>query len=345
MKKNLFIAALGLVVLAGCSSEDEVSTLIANSDNAINFTTYVGKQTKAIDKSAFAEGDAIGVFAYYTGGTGFDNTTAPNFMYEQAITKGASSWSYDPLKYWPNTAGEKITFLGYYPSAKTGMTFYEAGSTTNAYTNASTGFPDIQFTVQDAAADQVDLMYSSLIDQTKSADGKVSFNFSHALSKVNIKAQMSSTLDDATTVTIKNVSLSNIYNTNTLKYATSAWSWGTAATLKDYSTDVNIDLDKASGTTAVDITKEATGFLMVPQTLSTEANKTATLTISYDVTTTDTNLAASSTIPNTVSIDISDLTKKAWDMNNQYTYTINISLTGVTVDAATSTWGEPVVEQ
>lgn len=62
MKKNLFIAALGLVVLAGCSSEDEVSTLIANSDNAINFTTYVGKQTKAGTTLA---GD-FGVFAYQT---------------------------------------------------------------------------------------------------------------------------------------------------------------------------------------------------------------------------------------------------------------------------------------
>lgn len=47
MKTNLFIAALSLVVLAGCSSEDEVGTLVAKSDNAINFTTYVGKPDKS----------------------------------------------------------------------------------------------------------------------------------------------------------------------------------------------------------------------------------------------------------------------------------------------------------
>ena len=40
MKTNLFIAALSLVVLAGCSGEDEIDTLVAKSDNAINFTTY-----------------------------------------------------------------------------------------------------------------------------------------------------------------------------------------------------------------------------------------------------------------------------------------------------------------
>ena len=45
MKTNLFIAALSLVVLAGCSGEDEIGTLVAKNDNAINFGTYVGKQT------------------------------------------------------------------------------------------------------------------------------------------------------------------------------------------------------------------------------------------------------------------------------------------------------------
>ena len=36
MKTNLFIAALSLVVLAGCSSEDEIDTLVSKSDNAIS---------------------------------------------------------------------------------------------------------------------------------------------------------------------------------------------------------------------------------------------------------------------------------------------------------------------
>ena len=43
MKTNLFIAALSLVVLAGCSGEDEIGTLVAKNDNAINFGTYVGE--------------------------------------------------------------------------------------------------------------------------------------------------------------------------------------------------------------------------------------------------------------------------------------------------------------
>lgn len=50
MKTNLFIAALSLVVLAGCSGEDEVGTLVTKSDNAITFGTYVGKQTRLMKR-------------------------------------------------------------------------------------------------------------------------------------------------------------------------------------------------------------------------------------------------------------------------------------------------------
>ncbi len=336
MKTNLFIAALSLVVLAGCSSEDEIGTLVAKSDNAINFTTYVGKQTKAIDKTDFAEGDAFGVFAFYTGATDYNNTTKANFMYEQAITKGASGWTYNPLKYWPNTSGEKITFLAYYPSAKTGMTFYKAG-TTDTYTNAITGFPDIKFVVQGAAADQVDFMYSTLLNQTKTESGSTTFNFAHALSKVNIKAQMETTLDDNTTVTIKSVTLNNIYSTNTLAYTTT-WAWGSANELANYSTNISdIKFDKASGTNATNITSKNTGFLMVPQKLST-ATTNANISVTYDVTTADTNLASSSTITNTVSADISTLDPATWEMNKQYVYTIKISLTDVSVAADITKW-------
>ena len=65
MKTNLFIAALSLVVLASCSGEDEIGTLVAKNDNAINFGTYVGKQTKATEKSSFETGDTFGVLGYY----------------------------------------------------------------------------------------------------------------------------------------------------------------------------------------------------------------------------------------------------------------------------------------
>ena len=342
MKTNLFIAALSLVVLAGCSGEDEIGTLVAKSDNAITFGTYVGKQTKAIEKSGFVENDTFGVFAFYTKTEGYANTDeTPNFMYEQTIKKGAgdAEWTYSPLKYWPNTNGEKITFFAYYPQAKTGMTFYDKGTTTN-YSSASKGFPDIKFVVADAAKDQVDFMYSTKVDETKpETNTAINFNFAHALSKVNIKAQMEKALDSKTTVNITSITLNNIYNTNTLKYtgATPSWGWDTASNGQKYEiTPTNISLASTDGATAIDITS----FLMVPQTLSTAADKKASITITYDVVTTDTNLSGgSTTITNTVTKDIATSPSPAtWAMNKQYVYTILISLTDVSVNTEVTGW-------
>lgn len=88
MKTNLFIAALSLVVLAGCSGEDEIGTLVAKNDNAINFGTYVGKQTKAsIMDDTKLQTTGFNVIATYTGvdtwaSLSGDKAKAPNFMYE-----------------------------------------------------------------------------------------------------------------------------------------------------------------------------------------------------------------------------------------------------------------------
>ena len=103
MKTNLFIAALSLVVLAGCSSEDEVGTLVAKSDNAITFGTYVGKQTKAsIMDDTQLQSTGFNVIATYTSEKDWATagaTTAPNFMYDQAVTYADSKWSYTPIQY------------------------------------------------------------------------------------------------------------------------------------------------------------------------------------------------------------------------------------------------------
>lgn len=345
MKTNLFIAALSLVVLAGCSGEDEIDTLVAKSDNAINFGTYVGKQTKATERSAFIDNDEIGVFAFYTKSNNYDNATStPNFMYEQSIKKETAGWTYNPVKYWPNTSGEKITFFAYYPAAKTGMTFQNTGTVT-AYANTSKGFPDIKFVVQDDAKNQIDFMYSTLLNKEKPAStGKIDFGFAHALSKVNIKAQMEKTLNNTTTVNIKSVTLNNIYNTNTLKYTgtpTPSWGWDSASSEKTYTITLNnTSLTSTNGMNAIDITSGETSFLMVPQTLSTAADKKASITITYDVVTTDTNLSGgSTTITNTVTKDIATSPSPAtWAMNKQYVYTILISLTDVSVDSTVANW-------
>ena len=122
MKKTfLAITALAAMLFAGCTSSDELTTLesIKTADNTptpVQFGTYIGKTTRSgvsgdIDAhataSTLAAKGGFGVFAYYTGASNYAGTTAPNFMYNEAVTStdNGSTWTYSPVKYWPNQYG------------------------------------------------------------------------------------------------------------------------------------------------------------------------------------------------------------------------------------------------
>ena len=175
MKTNLFIAALSLVVLAGCSSEDEVGTLVAKSDNAINFTTYVGKQTKAaVEENTLTANTKFGVFAYHTKDATWESskaTATPNFMFNQEVTFDGTNYTYSPVKYWPNA--EKVSFIGYYPFP----TETNGVSVSSDFTNQSTGLPKIEFTIPSSENGVTDLLVSTVAND-KSKE-KLSLYFYH----------------------------------------------------------------------------------------------------------------------------------------------------------------------
>ena len=124
MKKYLIFIA-GALLLTACSN-DEVQTDDGGykpSSDAIGFdAAYDGTddaQTRAygdIFNDVALQGNAIGVFASYTGDLTYENTTvSPNFMWNQKVSYSSGGWSYAPLKYWPNTANEYVSFFAYAP--------------------------------------------------------------------------------------------------------------------------------------------------------------------------------------------------------------------------------------
>ena len=220
MKTNLFIAALSLVVLAGCSSEDEVGTLVAKSDNAINFTTYVGKQTKAaVEENTLTANTKFGVFAYHTKDATWESskaTATPNFMFNQEVTFDGTNYTYSPVKYWPNA--EKVSFIGYYPFP----TETNGVSVSSDFTNQSTGLPKIEFTIPSSENGVTDLLVSTVAnDKSKET---VSLTFQHVLSKVKFSAQ---TIAEGSTVTINTITLTGIKNGGTYDCAAGTWTSST----------------------------------------------------------------------------------------------------------------------
>lgn len=236
MKTRIFLAGMmAAALLSSCSQDEVVEALDMNQ--AIGFSTYVGTQTKGTvtddNGTTGIQETGFGVLASYTGQSDFSNQT-PNFMYNQLVTCNNQSnpvtWTYSPLKYWPTTSDDKISFFAYAP--------YDDNNTDKGIVlsaNTALGAPTITFTVKDDAANMVDFVADVQMNRSHLSDNhtgtdqdtdgvnesEVKFIFKHELTRVSFNAKVderialsANTSSSPTRVVIKDVQLKGDNTTN-----------------------------------------------------------------------------------------------------------------------------------
>ena len=238
----------------------------------------------------FTVGSVVGVYGFYHDASTFatDPDNIADFMYNTALTKqDDGTWSYSPIKYWPNEYGagansdniDRLSFWGYYPRGAAGLNLYKSGTTT-AYDNNTPGIPKATFTQKENPDEMIDLMFTApLFDLYKTqahtenattynygaiTDGQVTLHFRHALSLVEFQ------LAEGTGANITNLTLTKIKKTGTVEDCSSnplAWS--------DVKDEFTIQRDNITVVGSNVLT-----ILAIPQTL--DAN--ATFSLTYDIT-------------------------------------------------------------
>lgn len=182
-----------------CTSE---STDAPEASEPIRFATEIEWPTdRAVtDKTGFNSGDRIGVFAYY------QSSGSPDFMNNQLMnTTDGTTWTYTPVKYWPNNTGATLGFYAYAPYTA-GIAMSTAGSLTCHQTAPTTGTagtftsdttPDP--TGSYALDGNTDFLLAALPSQTKPGIGtSVTFTFRHALAKLTFKFSLGTGITSAT---------------------------------------------------------------------------------------------------------------------------------------------------
>ena len=133
MKKHFILAAAAAFAMVACAKVETIQNTV--EANAISFGVYVPQATKAgaagtittagADETTSLQTTGFGVFATYSNGGDYAATTGPNFMYNTKVS--GASWSYSPIKYWPNetindyhsaiapAAADKLSFFAYAP--------------------------------------------------------------------------------------------------------------------------------------------------------------------------------------------------------------------------------------
>ena len=357
MKIKHFILIAALPAMAGCS-QNEITDLSPEANPAIGFSVYTGTQTRAtVADNASVQRDGFGILAYPTGtATWAGSEETPNFMYNQQVTYSDGTWSYSPLRYWPNNTTDKTTFFAYAPYATPGNGITLSDKTAK-------GNPEIYFTANRNPSSMVDLLTDETQTNKTSAAGTVNFKFSHILSRVNLAAKLATTLPENTRIVVTSMKLlgsdsnpqSKFYETGTytagIGTGTGAWATGKAFksdTPMEYVILKQEDFYyKGYGTTGVILDGTTPGkettlfkdgnylFLIPPGTLAEGDIK---LVIRYDIymdDAYDTSKALASSVTRTVSLPAG-----AMEKGKAYKYTLTIAPDAVEISGSMEDWGE-----
>lgn len=389
MKKILLftVAAATAMAFTGCSQSSELADTESNNtettQKAISFDTYLSKTTRAgaaigdQTTETLAE-NGFGVLGYYTGTTDYTaGTTAPNFMYNNKVTGTTSStpttWSYSPVRYWPNNNEDKLSFFAYAPyvfvTPNTGIPEGTTSGIVKLTSNSETTAPSLTYTLASDISNSVDLLWGTKKGATsgeltntniKRTASNVGFTFKHALAKFGgddnfIKAVVTTDDNnfnsDTTKITISSIIITSegLKTTGTLDLTTGNWSSpdgkGTS-TITISNENINEDIREVKD---ANITKaEATmkGLTATPTNVYTTNKKsyyfipgstpTLKVTVAYWVRTIDPRLAGG--ITNVRQEVTNSITFPELQANKKYNLVLKIGLNGVKFEAIVEDW-------
>lgn len=362
MKKIYLMALAAMLVMSmsSCSSDDEPNGKYEPSTTAIDFGSYLERDVVGRAESKPKVPD-FGVFAFYTGQTSWQNYASKdtaNFMSNQEVdvssnSDAAGSWlcTYSPVKYWPNNPGDKLSFFAYAPYDK---------SAKWCTSKDSCGY--LAYTIPNTIKDQKDILVcvnnsknssNSLIDVTKSDtenNNKITFNFKHALSQIGFEvayskdganvedSQEDNALDKSTKVQIKSVKIGDddtngFYKAGKLNLTAPNVAWaGTTGSQAFTLTSDNFAKNVADSVTGSWQELNADYLLVIPQDFSTTK---LPVEIVYTVTTKDASLPqGESVVTNTIKTDAS----VNFEAGKAYTLRLRLGLSTITTAAKEDKW-------
>ena len=327
MKLDIAYIAISCLVLSGCSS-DEQPLADSGSTSPIEISTYIG-QSRAANKTSFAEGDVIGLYACKTNGNYSSNFIA-DFMNNVAVTRTASEWTYSPLMAWPTDETQHLSFIAYYPQS-------------TAQTNAR-NYP---FTASTLPTAQTDPLWCVIRDASRTdrngtsingsetdagfdaSNGPLYLKFKHMLANVRISIKLDNPYPGVT-AKLKSMILYKVSTTGNFIVSADLMSaeWNNVGTSKNIVIKNTVSDDLILN----DEPYSFPDLMMVPQsTILSETYLEFTYTHTY-----------------TVGEGEKSITKKIylsnnWEINKIYNYIINLSLDSstITLNTEINDWNAP----
>ena len=309
MKKKVFwLAAMAVTVsMASCSLEEVVEQ---PTSQAIGFSSFVGKPTKAVTQT---ERTNLGSFQVYGG-----YATNASVFEGVSVTSNdqGSNWSYANTQYWVPRQTYRFAAVGPSSAVSTANFTYEGTGGHNGYLTFDYSLVDLTTSVDVVYAESGDKTTPATI--TEQNPGAVEFTFGHIMSWIKIKFVHKMT--NGYKVTVSDVKVTGVQTNATFTgsdVSTGSWTApGTPAYLGTGTESVaQPDIFDGANSFPLDAADEScmVDFIAIPQTVRT-------LIISFELTVVD---SADNTLIDGEAMS-STVSSAEWASNNIYVYTANL---------------------
>lgn len=311
MKKNYImgIIACAALTMTSCSN-DEIGGNNTKQGDPIEFGVYLGRDAQGSRGTIITTENLtkFGVSAYY------NNDDFPEFMYNQAVIKEGTAWTYSPVKYWPTMSYDHLNFFAYSPYSD------DSNGLTKLSKNTEKGLPYVEVSLPEDGdlTKMVDFVAASPAMTAKK--DVVKLEFKHEMTRISLQAKVSEDVFDAvgaankTKVVIRSIKLNNggeLYTKANYKFHQSIigsdWIYPVKATkspidlqsILNWSNDwIGKDIISSTnkgialeGTSAVDLFNTGQYLFLIPAPKETGLTKNSiSATITYDIITEDSNL-------------------------------------------------------
>lgn len=248
MKKNYFLMAAAATMFAACSQNDVLNEAqVQDEAQAIGFSTYANKATRAIDATNLENYHAtFGVWTFKTNNDGTETVVMPNYVVAYNDNgNGSNDWDYDGatgtaagqlLKYWDRRAS--YDFYAYAPYSKENVSFDAATGkisiaggeyAANENIQKEWGAPNNNvFTgIGKSAINSTDWMIAKPITKAAGVNTLVEEQFSHTMSKLIVCFKTTSSFKE--TIKVNSVAVNNVHGSGKYNIDGNGWITTTAA--------------------------------------------------------------------------------------------------------------------
>lgn len=277
-KTKLIFVLLTSLALGACSNSDD-DELTSQQPKFYPMTIEVTENPMVQD----GEGGGTTRAAITT------NSSLDKFYMSYVYGSEASS---DPITATKGSEG-KWSSTGSWPYTSDEVTWYAYTDDTFNQTEDANKLPYINFTVEEAAASQHDLLVATASGTYSGTGVKLSFTFDHACSALRFYVKKSTNINDKT-LTVSSIVLKNVIKDGKYYYGTQSWTLGTTST--DYTLLSSSQTLASDSYVLLNGSEDDSYLFLIPQTL-TAWNPSGALSNTYlEVTCTITNTSTSTQV-------------------------------------------------